>query len=207
MIPLMLNLTGRRVIIFGGGDVGRRKAAFFLPESDVRVVSRSFHPDVLALPVTVMTRDLGTATDGDIAGLVEGAFLAVAATSDPGLNNRIGEICREKGVLFNNADGQEGDVLLPAVARGGEYCIAVSTKGSSPAVARWLRRRIERECTGLDGMIMLQKELRGMLKEKNGSQQERNAILRDLLDDEEIWTLVSRDISSARALMKRKYLP
>jgi hypothetical protein len=43
MIPLFADLTGKRVVIFGGGKVAARKAAFFATEADVDIISRS-HP-------------------------------------------------------------------------------------------------------------------------------------------------------------------
>lgn len=41
MIPLFIDCTGRRIVIFGGGDVAARKAAYFSGNADVTVVSRS----------------------------------------------------------------------------------------------------------------------------------------------------------------------
>ena len=42
MIPLFIDCSGRRVVIFGGGAVAARKAAYFVQEARVLVVSRSF---------------------------------------------------------------------------------------------------------------------------------------------------------------------
>ena len=47
MIPLMIDLAGKKVVIFGGGEVGARKARFFAPEAEVTVISRSFSPHAL----------------------------------------------------------------------------------------------------------------------------------------------------------------
>jgi precorrin-2 dehydrogenase/sirohydrochlorin ferrochelatase len=207
MIPLMHNLRGRRVVIFGGGEVGRRKAAYFLPEADVRVVSRSFHPDFEAMPLTVLVCDLDTVTDAALAEMLSGAFLAVAATPAPALNARIGRLCRAGGVLFNDAGGGVADVTLPAVARGKNYTIAVSTGGSSPAVARWLRRRIENEYGNLDGMIALQQELRTLLRESVPDQAHRTRILGEMLNDDVIWALLATRPDEARNTMIRKYVP
>ena len=44
MIPLMIDFSGKRIVIFGGGEVGARKAAYFCEETEVTVVSRSFSP-------------------------------------------------------------------------------------------------------------------------------------------------------------------
>ncbi|KQC03275.1 MAG: siroheme synthase [Methanoculleus sp. SDB] len=207
MIPLMLNLHGRRVVIFGGGEVGRRKAAHFLPEADVLVVSRSFHPGFEEMPLARLVCDLDTVTDAVLAEMLSEVFLAVAATPAPALNARIGRLCRAGGVLFNDAGGGVADVTLPAVARGKNYIIAVSTGGSSPAVARWLRRRIEDEYAHLDGMIALQQELRTLLREKVPDQGNRTRILRDMLNDDAIWAMLATHPDEVRNVMIRKYVP
>ncbi|WP_292521223.1 bifunctional precorrin-2 dehydrogenase/sirohydrochlorin ferrochelatase [Methanoculleus sp.] len=206
MIPLMLDLTGRRVLIFGGGDIGARKAAYFEHEAEVTVVSRAFSPHLDGLVIERQEADLSSLTDGALRDLLEGAFLAVAATPDPGLNNRIGRLCAGAGVLFNNAAGEPGDVIIPSVVRGSRYLVAISTRGKSPAVARYLRMRLETEYADLDRMIDLQDEVRSMLKETEPVQAERSRILWSILSDDEIWGALAADYDRARELAIKRYL-
>jgi len=206
MIPLMLDLTERHVAIFGGGEVGARKAAYFMAEADVEVVSRSFSPAFGSLPVRRRSMDLSTASDEVLRQVLDGVALAVGATSDPALNNRIGKMCREMGIHFNNADGEEGDVLIPSVIRGEHYCIAVSTSGKSPAVPRYVRQVLEKEIPDLDRMIELQSELRSALKKRGVPRQRRAAILRAVLMDPEIRDLLAENRSKAYESAKKRYL-
>jgi precorrin-2 dehydrogenase/sirohydrochlorin ferrochelatase len=199
MIPLMLDLTGRRVLIFGGGDVGARKAAYFVHEAEVTVISRSFSPDLEGLAIHRQEADLSALPDEALGDLLEGAFLAVAATPDPELNDRIGRVCARTGVLFNNAAGVLGDVIVPSVVRG-------STHGKSPAVSRYLRMRLEADYADLDRMIDLQEEMRSMLQESEPVQAERSRILWSILADEEIRAALASDYGRARGLAIARYL-
>ena len=200
MIPLMLDLSGRRVLIFGGGDVGARKAAYFEHEAEVTVISRTFSPDLDDLAIRQQEADLSSLSDEDLRGLLQGAFLAVAATSDPELNDRIGILCSETGVLFNNAAGRPGDLIIPSVIRGRHHLVAISTHGKSPAIARYLRMRLESEYANLDLMIELQDEVRSMLKETEPVQAKRSRILWNILEDNEIWEMLASDYDQARTM-------
>ena len=51
MIPLFVDCSGKRIVIFGGGEVASRKAAYFSGQADVLVVSRSFSHKMSILPV------------------------------------------------------------------------------------------------------------------------------------------------------------
>jgi precorrin-2 dehydrogenase/sirohydrochlorin ferrochelatase len=206
MIPLMLDLTGRRVLIFGGGDVGARKAAYFEHEAVVTVISRSFSPRLDGLAVRRHETDLASLPDDAIGELLDGAFLAIAATPDPALNNRIGRLCASAGVLFNNAAGKPGDVIIPSVVRGRNYLIAISTGGKSPAVSRYLRMRLESEYADLDRMIDLQEEMRSILRETEPVQAERSRTLWKILLDDEIRELLALDYGRARELAIARYL-
>ena len=183
----MVDLAGRRIVIFGGGDVAARKAVFFCREASVQLISRSFVPSIRTLPVELVEADLEGMPDNEVRRFLDGTFLAVAATSDPAINNRIGEICTRAGVLFNNASGRQGDVLIPSVVRGDSYLLAISTLGDAPGVPRLLREFIESRCPQLDGMITLQKRLRERLKETEPSLEKRQEILRSVLHDRELW--------------------
>ncbi|KLK87563.1 siroheme synthase [Methanoculleus sediminis] len=206
MIPLMLDLTGRRVLIFGGGDVGARKAAFFEHEAEVTVFSRSFSPDLDGLAIRRREADLSALSDEALRGFLRGVFLAVAATPDPALNDRIGRLCAEAGVLFNNAAGEPGDVIIPSVVRGSRFLVAISTRGRSPAVSRYLRTRLEADYADLDKMIELQEEIRSMLRETEPVQAERSRILWNVLRDDEIRAALATDYGRARALAIERYL-
>lgn len=187
MIPLFVDCNDRRIVIFGGGEVAARKAAYFSGKSQVTVVSRSFVSAFDTLKVTRQDLDLVTATGRNLANVLTGAFLVIAATSDTEVNNRIGRLCKATGILFNNADGEIGDVILPAVAAGENYILAVSTGGNSPAVSRYIREKLEEDFPALDDMIALQNRLREVLKVSEPDQKKRASILAKVMHDPMVW--------------------
>jgi len=197
MIPLFVDCSGRPVVVFGGGEVAARKAERFSREADVLMVSRSFSARCRDLPARHRELDVKHVPDEAIAEIISPAFLVVAALSDPEQNNRIGMICREKKVLFNNADGITGDAIIPAVARGDRYQIAISTGGKSPAISRFLRQEIETRYPSLSAMIDLQHRLREALKSRKIPQAERREILWKVITDRSVWDEL--DASPARA--------
>jgi len=206
MIPLFADCSGRRIVIFGGGAVAARKAAYFADEACVIVVSRSFVHKIETLPVKTRTMDIEAASDEKLSAAIGKAFLVISALSDPVQNNRIGRICKKAGILFNNADGEKGDVILPAVSRGDNYILAISTDGSSPAVSRFLREHLEQELPELDAMIALQRRLREDLKKKVPDQVRRNTILHKVLDDPSIWKCLRTDPDKAWDRVAERYL-
>jgi precorrin-2 dehydrogenase/sirohydrochlorin ferrochelatase len=206
MLPLILDLTGRRVVIFGGGPVGARKARYFLGECRVTVISRSFADEVRGLDVEKAELDIATAPDLVLRSFMEGAFLVIAALGEPGLNSRILRIAREAGILCNTASGDPGDVIIPSVEAGRSHLVAVTTFGRSPAMARFIRERISRDAPLTDQMIDLQDRAREALKALEPSQERRAAILWEILNDRAAWEILSRDQDSAWEYVGRRYL-
>ena len=206
MIPLFIDFTGRRIVIFGGGDVAARKAAYFSGNAEVIVVSRSFVPEFDTMKITRKDLDLVTATGRNLADVLTGAFLVIAATSDVTVNNRIGRLCKATGILFNNADGESGDVILPAVSGGENYTLAISTGGNSPAVSRYIRDKIEEDFPGLDEMITLQARLREVLKVKEPDQKKRSEILTRVLHDPGVWAALASHREDVWEDIRARYL-
>ena len=206
MIPLFVDCSGKRIVIFGGGEVASRKAAYFSREADVLVVSRSFSPKMSALPVEKKVLDVSALPDGEIARIINQAFLVIGTFPNAALNNRIGEICKDHTILFNNADGEAGDVIIPSVTGGNNYLLAISTRGSSPAVSRFIREQIETRYPALDDMVALQRDLREQLKHVEPSQARRNAILWEVLSDNTIWEILKKDPEKVRQQLKKRYL-
>jgi siroheme synthase-like protein len=77
-------------------------------------------------------------------GDLEGAFLVIAATDDPAVNQSVWSEAERRGCLVNVVDDpMHSNFILPAIVQHDDLGIAISTGGSSPALARRLRERIE----------------------------------------------------------------
>jgi precorrin-2 dehydrogenase/sirohydrochlorin ferrochelatase len=206
MIPLFVDCSGKRIVIFGGGEVASRKAAYFSGEADVLVVSRSFSHKMSILPVERRMLEADRVSDEVLNRIIDRAFLVIGALSNPVQNIRLKNLCTARKILFNNADSEAGDVIIPSVTGGENYMLAISTKGNSPAVSRFIREHLETQFPSLDDMVALQRDLRAQLKHTEPSQSRRNAILWEVLNDRELWKTLKNDPARAHQQVKEKYL-
>lgn len=188
-LPLMLNLGGKEVVIFGGGEVGERKAALFCRHARVIVVSREFTPLLNRLSdegklKLIKVKDL---TENDIEGYLKNSFIAIPATNDAVLNEKIATFASHNGKLVNRVDDM-GDVIIPSVIERGDIVIGISTLGKSPALSKYIRERIEEVVTPeFTQMSRLQNELREELKTYVADQKKRKEILWSVINDNEVW--------------------
>jgi len=152
--PVFLDLRGRRVLIVGGGGIAQRKAEGLVAAgAEVMVVA----PEALPMPpeVTVHLRRFDPAD-------TDGAFFIIAATDDRAVNTAVAQAAEAHGILVNVVDTpDECSVILPAVVRRGEFCLAISTGGASPTFARRIKERLETEFVEEYGTLVdLLRELR-----------------------------------------------
>ncbi len=138
LYPIFLDLSGRRCVVVGGGEVAGRKARK-LSQARARVVVISPEIGAELESVAVEVHRLLYA-EGDL----EGAFLAFAATDSREVNAAVAREAKERGIPVNVADKpSEGDFALPSTLRRGGLQVAVSTGGASPALARRIRHQLE----------------------------------------------------------------
>lgn len=190
LLPLLLDLSAKLVVIFGGGGVGERKARLFCGSACVLVVSRDFTPGLRQMEsdgeVTVIRADL--ALPEGFEEYLKGAFIAIPATSDQALNRAIEQAAKARGILVNRVDGV-GDVVVPSLIRRGPITIAISTK--SPALSKHLRLRFEDVLAeDYEVMARLLSEIRQELKGSVPGQRERARAIWSVLEDEETWRLL-----------------
>jgi precorrin-2 dehydrogenase/sirohydrochlorin ferrochelatase len=198
-LPLMLDLTGKEVVIFGGGEVGERKASLFCEHAKVVVVSREFTPLLSRLSEggkikLIKVKDLN---DKEVYQYMKNAFITIPATSDASLNERIGKLAAESGKLVNRVDDM-GDIIVPSVIERGDIVIGISTLGSSPALSKYIRERVEEVVTpDFEWMARLQNEMREMLKSQVHDQKERRRILWSIINDNEVWSAFGESYEKA----------
>ena len=140
--PVFLDLRNRRVLVVGGGNIAERKVDSLLEAgASVVVVSPNVAPALNDLAarrrIEVFTR---TFADTDL----DGVDLAISATDDVEAQRNIAAAARSRNVWINTVDQPElCDFIVPAVLRRGEVTIAISTSGTSPALAAALRKKLE----------------------------------------------------------------
>jgi precorrin-2 dehydrogenase len=174
-----LDLTGRSVLVVGGGTVAHEKVRGLLDcGARVTVVAPVAHPELLELPVEWLERRY-QASD------LRGRFLVVAATSSTPVNRRVYADAEARNVFCNVVDVPDlCSVILPAVHREGPIAVAVSTGGASPALAQ----RIRDDVAGLVGPrhADLAEELRALrpwAKENLPTYEARRDFFRERVED------------------------
>jgi precorrin-2 dehydrogenase len=198
LLPLLLDLRSKQTVIFGGGSVGERKARLFSDYTQVRVVSLDF-----TLGLEDMKDNLELIRDDLQKGFeryLQNAFIVIPATNDPKLNRSIEIEASKRGILVNRVDGA-GEVVVPSLIRKGPITIAISTE--NPALSKYMRLQLEKELSGnYQAMSRLLNDIREELKRSVSLQKERAKILQEILEDQEIWSLL--DTSYEKAYMRAR---
>ena len=215
MTPLYHDLSGETVVVFGGGAVGSRKARGFDEATRVVVVSPEFD-ERLRPPEEETAEEETTAPDGPIE-LVRAApdadavadwidrldpALAVAATDDAAVNAAVEAAALDRGILVNRTDvsgGRDpGSVVVPATVEDDPVTVALSTGGTSPALAKALRERIEAEIEGAGEMAALSGEIREELKAAGVNPEKRREAVRRVVRSRGVWKGLQKGRSNGR---------
>ncbi|MET3963890.1 uroporphyrin-III C-methyltransferase/precorrin-2 dehydrogenase/sirohydrochlorin ferrochelatase [Marmoricola sp. OAE513] len=122
--PSGLRLAGRKVVVVGGGHVAQRRVPGLIAAgADVHVVAPEVTPAIEGLhgggEITLLQRPF---EDGDL----HGAWYVIAATDDPGTNQRVVEVAESLHTFCVRSDeALAGSAWTPAVGRHGEVTVAV----------------------------------------------------------------------------------
>jgi precorrin-2 dehydrogenase/sirohydrochlorin ferrochelatase len=179
-IPINLRISGRKVVVVGGGKVAERKV-FVLLESGARVL-------LVSPRITKELRKLSE--KGEIAWLqrkyrkgdLESAFMGVFTASDGETEQIFFEEAKEKKVLANfSTDLKKCDFIFPAIVRKGKLLITVCTEGAFPMLSAEIAGEIDEMLSDKYGeLVDFLSEIRGEVKKKFPLR-ERKSILKKVL--------------------------
>lgn len=196
LFPVFLKLADRPCLVVGAGSVAASKIRSLLDSgARVTVVAPQANDEIQSL-----------AADGAIhwsariflPSDLDGAFLAVAATSDAGVNRLVFLESQRRGVLCNSVDDPPNcDFYFPSIIRRGDLQVAISTAGESPALAQRLRLELEQSLDARLGDWLRQLgDLRRQILAAEPSSSPRKALLHRLASRES-WEAWLSDRASA----------
>jgi uroporphyrin-III C-methyltransferase / precorrin-2 dehydrogenase / sirohydrochlorin ferrochelatase len=142
LYPVFLKLAGRIVLVVGAGPVAERKIeSLVVAAADVRVVAPAATDRVQAL-----ARDgaVGWAPRPFRESDLDGVWLAVAATSDPDVQQAVAASARARRIFVVAVDDPaNASAYSGAVLHRPPLLVAISSSGETPALTRLLREVIE----------------------------------------------------------------
>jgi uroporphyrin-III C-methyltransferase / precorrin-2 dehydrogenase / sirohydrochlorin ferrochelatase len=137
LLPLFLTLTGRRVLLVGGGPVAASKLqALLAAGADVRVVSPEVRPEIEDSGVAVVRRGFEPSD-------LDAAWLVVAA-APPEVNRQVAAAAEVRRIFVNAVDDPaNATAFLSGVVRRDGITLAISTRGRAPGLAGLLREALD----------------------------------------------------------------
>ncbi|MBV8774330.1 MAG: bifunctional precorrin-2 dehydrogenase/sirohydrochlorin ferrochelatase [Deltaproteobacteria bacterium] len=179
-VPIFLEVRGRQCIVIGGGESAEAKVRGLLDAGAiVTVISADLAEEIKSLARAGQLRYVAREYEyGDLRGNV----LAYVTLASNEVVCRVAGEARELGIPLNVADRPEYSTFIsPARLRRGDLEIAISTSGSSPALARMLRERLEQQIGPRYGAILeIMRRARQLLRRREPDQRLRASVLKSL---------------------------
>lgn len=137
LLPLFVNLAGRRVLLVGGGEVAASKLGQLLAAgASVRVVSPVVSPEIEGAGVTVERREFRPSDLDEV-------WLVVAAAT-PAVNRTVADAAAIRRVFVNAVDDPaNATAFLGGVIRRDGLTLAVSTSGHAPGLTALVREALD----------------------------------------------------------------
>jgi len=188
--PVTLHVRGRLAVVAGGGEVARKKAAALQAAGAVvRIVAPEIAP---ALREAAARHGFELIERPYEPADLNGAFLAIAATSNESVNQAVCADARAARILVSDASKTErGDFATSATVQIGDLTFAIDTGGAAPAFAKRLASELREHFDDSYATALKTLEQMRDYAKSELSDRERGSTLRDLaqLPIEELATM------------------
>lgn len=141
--PIYLDLTGKRCVIVGGGKVAERKCASLIKtDAEITLIAPEITKRLKGYKDKGLIEHIERAyRKGDIRS----AFIVISATDSSETNERVARDAKSLHKLTNVVDTPDlCNFIVPSVFRRGMLTIAISTGGTSPALAKEIRKDLQK---------------------------------------------------------------
>lgn len=142
--PVYLSLTGKKVLIVGGGNVALEKLETLLPTgAEITVIAPWAKDEILAW-----------SEEGRLQYIkrkfhykdIDPYFMVISGTDNPAVNALVFKLGNAANKLSNSVDDPVNcNFIMSAITKRGPMQAAISSAGCSPALAQRVRKRIAEE--------------------------------------------------------------
>ncbi len=140
--PAYIQLSDKNIIVVGGGVIAYEKLKHLLDfSSNIMIIAKDANKDLIKLSNKYNLKIINRAfKKNDIAN----CDIVIVAVDDISLQEKIYMQTRGTHVLCNTVDSiKYCDFIFPSYIKNGDLTISISTSGTSPSVAKYLRRYIQ----------------------------------------------------------------
>ncbi|UKV12978.1 siroheme synthase [Thalassospiraceae bacterium SW-3-3] len=140
--PAFVHVTGKKVIVLGGGEVAAGKLRLLLrSQADITVIAPELCTDIATM---VDTGAIRWEAAPFVDTMLNGAVMIFDAADDMHLTRRVKVAAKRRNILLNVVDKTEHcDFIVPAILDRAPVMVTISTGGCAPALARIIRQRLE----------------------------------------------------------------
>jgi len=184
--PVFLSLKDKKTVIIGGGSVAERKVLSLLKSgADITVISPEITEKIGKEKLRKRIRHISRHyRKGDLRN----AFLVIAATDSPVINDRVS---KDALCLVNVVDTPDlCNFIVPSTMVRGPLTFAVSSSGVSPALSKSIRREIEKMYgTEFSRYLESLRKIRAEAMDVIGDQRKRSRLFKALASEKAIKML------------------
>ncbi len=136
--PMFISLENRKILIIGGGNIALEKLNHLLNfTKNISFISKEFTKSILSI---IEENNLKYVQKEYENSDLTGFDIVIAAIDDFALQEKIYFQAKRTNCLCNCVDLQEYcDFIFPSYIKKGDLTIAISTSGTSPAFAKYLK--------------------------------------------------------------------
>jgi len=161
--PAYIKIDNKKVLIVGGGKIAKDKLIHLLDfTKNISIIATKISDEIKTI---AFKNNLSTTERKYEKNNINGYDIVIIAVDEVKIQKDIFIEASKKHILCNAVDSVDYcDFIFPSYIKKGDLTISVSTSGSSPAVAKYLRKYIEQILPdGIDNFLVNMKNYRKKL--------------------------------------------